>query len=527
MDTHFGQGLPFDIGPGYGQPAAFLFAHLHGAMDAGSAGNLVIMQMLQTLPSQKVATFSSDDLIDYRANRPNVLLNEWIAEDVLVPETSINLLRDDMGRSFLVLHGHEPDQNWEKFSNSILKIAKAHGVKLCIGMHGIPALTTHQMAPRLRHVSTNPKLLRPDRPTMEPSRVPSSFVTFLQQRLTGIQVSSMTVFAPVPYYAAELAFPSAASALLQDVMRATGLLVPIGNLEQAAQRERKQLDDLAKSYPPIAQAIQEIESRERKAAAQNLLDTNDLVEDAEDTKAFPVAFEEEFSENSFLDKIIQELSEVGDLATEADESEAVLERPEFTQNPESEKTEQVETELHLEREINEVSSDQEPGNEQSGELENSSSETARPAPEQVFSKVESRKSKKKNSYLLGDAIEEFLKVQNTIPGPSIIEDDFLGPYKSVAQEVSTHWGANDLSVEGTSYWNPGASEADSNWLFSSPLQNTFDASLAKDSPAPTLAEFLEAIDAVEDSTESNTPDGSEDKPGDPENKQDNSEDGSD
>ena len=47
-----------------------LIHYFEGAMDAGNAGALAVDQLLMTLPSERVATFDIDALVDYRARRP-------------------------------------------------------------------------------------------------------------------------------------------------------------------------------------------------------------------------------------------------------------------------------------------------------------------------------------------------------------------------------------------------------------------------------------------------------------------------
>ena len=49
-----------------------LIHYFEGAMDAGNAGALAVDQLLMTLPSERVATFDIDALVDYRARRPTM-----------------------------------------------------------------------------------------------------------------------------------------------------------------------------------------------------------------------------------------------------------------------------------------------------------------------------------------------------------------------------------------------------------------------------------------------------------------------
>ena len=65
-------------GPAAGSKAPILIAHFEGAMDAGSAGTLAVVQLLTSLSPERVATFDTDLLIDYRSHRPVMEVDEWV-----------------------------------------------------------------------------------------------------------------------------------------------------------------------------------------------------------------------------------------------------------------------------------------------------------------------------------------------------------------------------------------------------------------------------------------------------------------
>ena len=69
------------------------------------------------LHNERVATFDADTLMDYRSHRPIVTVDNWVSSpDMVMPETVLDLVEDDMGNPILVLHGAEPDAHWESFT---------------------------------------------------------------------------------------------------------------------------------------------------------------------------------------------------------------------------------------------------------------------------------------------------------------------------------------------------------------------------------------------------------------------------
>jgi predicted ATP-grasp superfamily ATP-dependent carboligase len=136
-----------------------LLTHLSGATDAGSAGALAIEQLLSSLPVKRVATFDVDRLIDYRANRPTVTINNWEVMGVDIPEIALDLVQDDAGIPILVLHGPEPDQKWQRFAEELKRFTEDAGVEIVVSMTGMPAAVPHTRPTMVHLQSTDPDLV--------------------------------------------------------------------------------------------------------------------------------------------------------------------------------------------------------------------------------------------------------------------------------------------------------------------------------------------------------------------------------
>ena len=96
----------YSDGPAAGAKAKILLIHFDGAIDAGAAGRMAIRQLLRSLHNERVATFDADTLMDYRSHRPIVTVDNWVSSpDMVMPQTVLDLVEDDMGNPILVLHG--------------------------------------------------------------------------------------------------------------------------------------------------------------------------------------------------------------------------------------------------------------------------------------------------------------------------------------------------------------------------------------------------------------------------------------
>jgi len=85
----------------------------------GVAGARAGDQLLMTLPSERLATFDIDALVDYRARRPTMTFVHNNYSSVTMPELVLDLLHDDDGEDVLLLHGSEPDYRWDEFVGAV------------------------------------------------------------------------------------------------------------------------------------------------------------------------------------------------------------------------------------------------------------------------------------------------------------------------------------------------------------------------------------------------------------------------
>jgi predicted ATP-grasp superfamily ATP-dependent carboligase len=211
-------------------------------MDAGSAGRLVRDHILDTLDARVLARFDLDSLIDYRARRPVMTYDEDHWESYEAPELTLHLVHDTVGVPFLFLEGPEPDRAWELFIRSVRTLIEAFDVRLSVAFHGIPMGVPHTRPVGLTAHGTKPELLSWPKSPFGRVQVPGSATSLLEFRLGEWGHDAIGFAVHVPHYLAEATFPAAAEELLTQLSRATGLLLPTGELRQAASRVRGEID---------------------------------------------------------------------------------------------------------------------------------------------------------------------------------------------------------------------------------------------------------------------------------------------
>lgn len=247
-------------GPAAGAKAPILITHFDGAMDAGSAGSLAVLQLLQTLGPERVATFDTDLLVDYRSHRPIMEVDEWVTTGVSEPEIALDLLHDDTGAPLLLLHGPEPDARWKAFRTVVENLARAAGVESVFSFHGLPAAVPHTR-PATVHLQSTERDMVPQQPLMGgQARFPAPLTSYLQYGLKESGVRGVTLLSTVPYYLADSSFPRASSALLRRLAEVAGLQLPVGDLERGADADEDQVERLLETNPDLQSTVHGLEA---------------------------------------------------------------------------------------------------------------------------------------------------------------------------------------------------------------------------------------------------------------------------
>jgi proteasome assembly chaperone (PAC2) family protein len=234
---------------------------LHGAMDAGRAGALFAQHLQSTLGARRVATFSSDELVDYRARRPVMTFEDWHWTDYAEPTIAVDLLRDDEGTPLLLLHGPEPDLRWDGFVGAVLEIVERFGVERTIGVHGIPMGVPHTRPTTVTAHATDATLIPPSPSIMGTIQVPGSAAGLLELRLGQAGHDALGFAANVPHYLAQSEFPQAAAELVRQVARSGSLALPLGDLEVAASETAAQIERQVAESPEVGAVVRALEQQ--------------------------------------------------------------------------------------------------------------------------------------------------------------------------------------------------------------------------------------------------------------------------
>ena len=236
---------------------------LDGFLDAGNAAGLAIEHLLGLGDGSApvVATFDVDQFHDYRARRPAMSFVRDHYEAYDAPRLVVRLLRDSGGTPYLLLQGPEPDNRWEAFAREVREVVERFGVARVVSMGAVPMAVPHTRPIAITHHANNPDLIVGDSPWRGELRIPSSAQALLEVRLGEWGHDAMGFVAHIPHYLAQLDYPKASGALLENVERAGRLTIDLSELATEAEARE---DEIARYLAANEEVNEVVEALERQ-----------------------------------------------------------------------------------------------------------------------------------------------------------------------------------------------------------------------------------------------------------------------
>ncbi len=253
--------------------APALVVAFDGWVNAGSVGTAAAEHISEG--GDPIASFDSDALYDYRANRPGIDFVDGIMSEVRMPEMALHR-RNAGERDLLVLTGTEPNWNWQSFSRAVADLASRLGVVEHVSVGGVPSAVPHTRPTRLLVTASRPDLISEEEQFPEGLlRVPGAAVSVVESYLVDQGIPAVGFWAQVPHYVAETYLPGVV-ALVERVARHLGVTLPLGSLvdESAAQQER-----LSEVVAAREEAAQYVQSLEELAAAEDEVPSGEEIAD--------------------------------------------------------------------------------------------------------------------------------------------------------------------------------------------------------------------------------------------------------
>lgn len=239
--------------------ASVMVVALGGFVDAGHTQRLLTDHLLATSESSVVASFDTDQLLDYRGRRPGMVFdtNRWVSYDD--PCLALHRMIDRDGTPYLLLAGPEPDYQWERVAEAIRGLVVQLGVNLVVTAHGIPMGVPHTRPIGVTAHATDPRLIPEQINPFGRVQVPGSLLALLELRLGESGHDALGFAVHVPQYLVQTEFADGAVTALNAITAATGLNLPIDDLVAAAGLNRAEIAQEVAGSDEVAQVVAALE----------------------------------------------------------------------------------------------------------------------------------------------------------------------------------------------------------------------------------------------------------------------------
>jgi hypothetical protein len=243
-----------------------MLVSLYGFLDAGNAA-VSATDHLETVSGgapgsgKVVATFDVDQFHDYRARRPPMSFVRDHYEQYDAPRLLVRLQRDSAGTPFLLLRGPEPDNRWEAFCDGVRAVVERFGVTRVVQIGAVPMAVPHTRPIAVTPHASRPELLTGESPWRGELRIPSSAQSLLELRLGEAGHDALGYVAHVPHYLAQLDYPRAAVALLEEVERGGRITVDLTTLRAEAEERETEIARYLAGNEEVSQVVAALEQQ--------------------------------------------------------------------------------------------------------------------------------------------------------------------------------------------------------------------------------------------------------------------------
>jgi predicted ATP-grasp superfamily ATP-dependent carboligase len=234
---------------------------MEGWIDAGLGGGAAISALLASMSTEIIATFDDDALIDHRARRPVMRIQNGVNTGLTWPEITVRWGTNPSGRSVVALSGPEPDLRWRQFTTEVVALAGQLGVELVVGLGAFPAPVPHTRPVRLAATATTADLAQRVGFLAATIDVPAGIHGSLERGFAEVAIPAVGIWARVPHYVSAMPYPAASAALLDQLAELADLTVDTSGLHQAAAATFNQIEQLIANSEEHTAMVRQLEAQ--------------------------------------------------------------------------------------------------------------------------------------------------------------------------------------------------------------------------------------------------------------------------
>jgi predicted ATP-grasp superfamily ATP-dependent carboligase len=238
-----------------------LVVAMEGWIDAGLGAAAALATIMGQVDTEVAVVFDGDALIDQRARRPVLHIENGVNQGLAWPEMQLRVGHDATGNGLVLLVGPEPDVHWRSFTAAVVQLATELGVRMMLGLGAFPAPVPHTRPTRLAATASSAELARQVGFVPGAIDVPAGIEAALEGAFAEAGIPAVGLWARVPHYAAAMPYPAAATALIEGLVTTAGLALGTDDLHAAAERTSAQIDELIANSDEHTAMVAQLESQ--------------------------------------------------------------------------------------------------------------------------------------------------------------------------------------------------------------------------------------------------------------------------
>ncbi len=217
---------------------------MDGWVDAGSGTAQARAALLEQVDSHRIGSFDADALIDYRARRPSMILNDGVIQSLRWPTIEVRYGVDRGGNDVVFIIGPEPDTAWQAFCAEVVALAQGYDARMVVGLGSFPAPVPHTRPVKLASTAATQDLADQIGFVGGLMEVPCGIHAAIEAGCQKVGMPAIGVWARVPHYLAASSYPAAAAALVDGLARVAGLSLQSSDLHAEAAAAKVRIDAL-------------------------------------------------------------------------------------------------------------------------------------------------------------------------------------------------------------------------------------------------------------------------------------------
>ncbi len=240
--------------------APVLIAAFGGWNDGAGSATSTIDHLIEQWDAQPLADIDPEDYYDFQVNRPIIHIETAGVRSVTWPTTQISFATlENSSHDVVLIQGLEPSMRWPTFCSELIDLALALGVEQFIVLGALLAATPHTRPVPVMGFSSNQVLARELGLEANAYEGPTGVVGVLQHAAQEAGLSSVSLWASVPYYVADPPCPKASLALIAMLEDLVDVSIPLGDLPDQAKAWERGAEELAQEDSDVADYVRQLE----------------------------------------------------------------------------------------------------------------------------------------------------------------------------------------------------------------------------------------------------------------------------